>query len=83
MIKLATHKALSALADGINKAAAKVLPQREVDVFPHRVWATGRTWWHLDAYLSAAPESAWRAFHLEFGGWTIDASWKAHTGLTA
>jgi hypothetical protein len=62
---------LSMLADGGIKAAAKLAPQREVDIFPHRLYAKGRKWWHLDAYRGAP---GWLC--IEFGGWTVDVCWK-------
>jgi hypothetical protein len=63
---------LSKLAEGGIKAAAKLAPQREVDIFPHRLYAKGRKWWHLDAYIGAP---GWLC--IEFGGWTLDVCWKA------
>jgi hypothetical protein len=75
--------ALAKAAEGINKAAAKLAPCREVDVFPHRNLVKCRRWWHLDAYASAVPGSAWRNVSIEVGGWTIDASWKTRGELAA
>jgi hypothetical protein len=51
MLEGVTSWALSNLAEGAIKAGTKVAPARELDVFPHRLWAKRRKWWHLDAYL--------------------------------
>jgi hypothetical protein len=62
--------ALALLAEGAIKAAARVAPQRELDVFPHRLWGRGRPWWHLAFDRSPGSVS------IDIGGWTVDVSWK-------
>lgn len=69
---------LAGIAAGAVKLAAKVAPQREVDVFPHRLYAKGRPWWHVDVY---APEPTW--WFVEFGGWTIELAWKTREEMAA
>jgi hypothetical protein len=55
----------------INLAAAWVAPRRELDVFAHRLQADGRSWRHHALYSNGPG-----ALSIEFGGWTIDVSWR-------
>lgn len=55
----------------INKLGTVLAPRLGLDVYPHRLWATGKTWGHLDVYRDG-PGSAC----VEAGGWTVDVCWK-------
>lgn len=66
--------ALALTAAMVNKVAALVVPAREVDVFPHRLWAKGRNWRHHDAWTETA--HGWTNMTIEFGGWALQASWR-------
>lgn len=71
MVERMASWVLSKLAEGAIKAGAKLAPQRELDVFPHRLASKGRNWWHLDAWMGAP---GWLC--IAFGGWTVDVCWK-------
>lgn len=65
---------LALVAALCNKAGALMAPKRQLQVYPHRNFATspGRTWGHFDAYRSGPGEAS-----LEFGGWSVDVSWRS------
>lgn len=62
---------LRAIAGCINMVAAVLAPKREVDIFPHRLWAAGKSWRHWDAYRDG-PGSV----TVEAGGWSVDICWQ-------
>jgi hypothetical protein len=70
--------ALTGAAWAINKGAALVAPSRELDVFPHRLYAKGAAWRHLDAYRMGP---GWVA--IEFGPWTVEAAWRTAQEVAA
>lgn len=69
---------LAVIATGAVKLAAKVSPKRDVDVFPLRLWAEGRRWWHADVYTR---QPGW--VFIEAGGWTLEVAWKTREELAA
>lgn len=72
MQRIIVGGALAGAAWIINKLGTVLAPARELDVFPHRLHAKGRRWWHADAY-AAAP--GW--VFIEAAGWTVEVAWKA------